>query len=298
MSASKRGTNWTTQEDEALCAAWLNTSQDASIGINQRAKTLYDRVFDRFLEICSENHVPGNPELRAPSGIKARWHHISKMASKFAGCVAQIENRCQSGASPEDFLRQAIALFATTEKTPFTLMHCYSILQSAPKWQQYHTVKKSPTPKRLAAEIDLARGETDLPDPVPSSSDRPIGQKACKAQRLSQGCASNHVGSEIAKAGNMLAIAAKERLMYCRQKALALSRMANHAIMSVDINGLNETAREFYLLEQKRILNETKEAFKNELEPRPEPLDDDREDVENTIENNDVVDKSDSDGDF
>lgn len=140
-SAPKRGSNWTTPEDEALCIAWLNTSQDASVGINQRAKTMYDRVYMNFLEICVEKQVPGTPELRAASGIKARWHHVSKMVSKFAGCLAQIENRRQSGASPEDVLKQAIALFATTEKTAFTLMHCYIILQSAPKWQQYHTVK-------------------------------------------------------------------------------------------------------------------------------------------------------------
>lgn len=141
MCALKRGANWTTQEDEALCIAWLNTSQDASVGINQRATTLYDRVYQHFLAICTEKQIPGNPDLRAPKGIKARWHYISKMVSKFAGCLAQIENRCQSGASPEDMLKQAIALFSNKEKTAFALMHCYMILQSAPKWQQYHSVK-------------------------------------------------------------------------------------------------------------------------------------------------------------
>lgn len=124
-----------------MCIAWLNTSQDASVGTNQRAKTMYDRVYNNFLEICSEKQVPANPELRAPSGIKARWHHISKMVSKFAGSLAQIENRCQSGASPEDVVKEAVALFATKEKTTFTLMHCFIILHGAPKWQQYHTVK-------------------------------------------------------------------------------------------------------------------------------------------------------------
>lgn len=142
MSASKqRGKNWSIAEDEALCTAWLNISQDASIGTNQRIETMYDRVYDLFIEICTERQVLANPELRAASGIKARWHHISKIVSKFAGYHAQIESRCQSGASPEDILKQAVTLFAASENASFSLMHCYIILQSAPKWQQYNKVK-------------------------------------------------------------------------------------------------------------------------------------------------------------
>lgn len=108
------------------------------------------------------------------------------------------------------------------------------------------------------------------------SSGRPLGVKASKAQKLNQGCAAANAGIEMAKAGNLLAFAAKERLAYSKQKAQALSRIANHNIMSMNINGLNEIAREFYVMEQKRILNEARELAKNELEP--EPVDDDDDD--------------------
>lgn len=114
-----------------------------------------------------------------------------------------------------------------------------------------------------------------MPDAEPSSSGRPIGQKASKARKANQQCATAHAGIAMAKAGNLLAFAATERLTYSKQKALSLSRLANHSIMSMDLNGLNDTAREFYLLEQKRILNETRKYAQMELEPRPELLDND-----------------------
>ncbi|XP_055615177.1 uncharacterized protein LOC129761481 [Toxorhynchites rutilus septentrionalis] len=260
MSASKRGSNWTIPEDEALCLAWLNTSQDASVGINQRSQAMYDRVYGSFLEICTEKSVPGNPELRAPSGINARWHHISKMVSKFVGCLAQIENRCPSGATSEDFIKQAVTLFALTEKSFFTLMHCYVLLQNAPKWLLYHCVKAPATQKRGHSETaESAQSDTSMTNAESTSTSRPIGQKAAKGRKIVLGSEYAQAGLKIAKAGSELAAAAKERLTYSKQKAQALSRMANHTIMSMNLDGLNETARKFYLLEPQRVLAETRQ---------------------------------------
>lgn len=96
MSASKpRGKNWTPMEDEALCRAWLEVSQDSIVGTNQRTENLYARIFEKFLEYCTENDVPGNPELRAPSGIKSQWHSInSKLCQQI--CWLRGANQCSS----------------------------------------------------------------------------------------------------------------------------------------------------------------------------------------------------------
>lgn len=141
MSASKRGKKWSVEEDEALCTAWLNVSQDAATGTNQKIDTLYDRVYEMFVEICTSKNYICNPELRAPSGLKARWRTISKSCGKFAGCLAQITGRQQSGASPADFIKQALTLYNTSTNSPFTLLHAYKILEKAPKWQQYQEAK-------------------------------------------------------------------------------------------------------------------------------------------------------------
>lgn len=142
MSESKpRGKNWTVLEDETLCQAWLEVSQDPVVGTNQRTETLYSRVYEKFVEICTEKTASVVPEQRTASGIKGRWHFINKSVSKFAGFMAQVSARRQSGASPEDNLKMALTLYATKEKSAFTLMHCYRILGCAPKWQHYHETK-------------------------------------------------------------------------------------------------------------------------------------------------------------
>ncbi|XP_055545314.1 uncharacterized protein LOC129730194 [Wyeomyia smithii] len=255
MTASKRGHNWSVPEDEALCLAWLNTSQDSSVSANERGHSLYDRIHESFLEICAEKKLLRNPALRAATGIKARWHTISKNVSKFTECLAQIRNRHHRSISPEDAIKQAVALFATTEKAPFTLMHCHILLQNEPKWKQYHTVKGL-NQKRAATEfVDTTRDSSESDDAGSASgSGRPIGQRAAKARKL--------VTRFEKHTDLQMTIAAQERAAYMKQKVRALTRMANHAIMSMNLEGLNETAREYYLLEQQRILNETRKQAK------------------------------------
>lgn len=136
-----RGRNWSTAEDEALCTAWLNTSQDSITGTNQKLETFYNRVYEVFVEICTERNLDCQPELRVPSGIKARWLTISKSCSKFAGCTAQTYTRNQSGSTPADQLKQSFELYRTSVKAPFNLLHCFKLLQNPQKWQQYQTTK-------------------------------------------------------------------------------------------------------------------------------------------------------------
>lgn len=137
-----RGKNWTSGEDEALCLAWLDVSQDPIVSTNQKAETLYDRIHQKFAEICREKNLAVDPELRGIKGIKSRWSIVNKGVSKFAGCLAQIKARQQSGASPEDELQQALLLYNTKEKAPFSMMHCFKILVSAPKWSLHIASKQ------------------------------------------------------------------------------------------------------------------------------------------------------------
>lgn len=132
-----RGKNWMIGEDESLCRAWLDISQDPVVSTNQKAETLYAKIQQKYAEICRENNVATDPDLRGVKSIKSRWCFINKGASKFAGCLSQIKSRQQSGASPEDVLHQALLLFSTKEGGPFNLMHCFKILEHAPKWSQY-----------------------------------------------------------------------------------------------------------------------------------------------------------------
>ncbi|XP_062556802.1 uncharacterized protein LOC134221629 [Armigeres subalbatus] len=259
MSASKpRGKNWTQLEDEVLCKAWLEVSQDPAVGTYQKTEKLYARIFEKFVEICTMDGVP-NSELRAPSGIKSRWHTINKCASKFAGCLAQINARPQCGASPEDNLKKALALYATKEKAPFTLISCYRLMESAPKWQQYHV--KGPAVKRSGDHISNDDVEEEDADASCSKTIRPRGRDATKTRKITDSAT-----LELAKSGRLLAAAAGAKVEDGFKRTKALTRIANHAIMSVDFSGLNSVAKRYYELEQHRILEETLK----EVAPAPE----------------------------
>lgn len=253
MSASKsRGKNWSVEEDEALCTAWLNVSQDGATGTYQKLDTLYERIYEMFIEICTEKNLSCSAELRVPSGLKARWLLISKACSKFSGCVAQISARQQSGTTQSDVFKQAFTLYNTSTKSPFSLLHAYKILECAPKWKQYVDIKVAAvnSSKRRQSE----ENEDDEPISTASSS-RPMGQKASKKLKLQQ-TPNADIGAEIVKASNLLAKAAEKKALLSRERTMAINRMANHAIMSVDFSTLSDIAKKYYKIEQERILEE------------------------------------------
>ncbi|XP_055528042.1 uncharacterized protein LOC129720580 [Wyeomyia smithii] len=256
-SASKlRGKNWTIEEDEALCTVWLNVSTDAMVGINQNTENLYNRIYENFIEICTAKVVSSNPELRASKGIKARWHQINKTVCKFAGCIAQITNQQQSGAPPEDIFKQALTLLASTEHSSFSLMHCFKILESAPKWQQYN-VKETSMKRKLTVGSETNFGGNDYGNgKLQTSEERPKGQKTGK-QQLKHQHMLDSTASEIANATKLLAQVAQEKLTTVTQRNFTLSRMVDHSVMSIDFSKLSEHAKEYYMLEQRLILKET-----------------------------------------
>ncbi|KNZ58865.1 hypothetical protein VP01_1845g4 [Puccinia sorghi] len=46
--------NLCVKEDQSLCMAWLNTSKDEVIGMNQTKGIFWDRIHNLYLEIMDE----------------------------------------------------------------------------------------------------------------------------------------------------------------------------------------------------------------------------------------------------
>lgn len=130
-----RGKNWNQFEDEALCMAWLDVSQDPIISVDQKADTFYERIFTSFSTVCKEKNLPVDVDTRGPTSLKARWTTIQRCVNKFCGFYAQVRSRNQSGANLSDQLTQAMVLYKADQKTNFQLMHAYKILESAPKME-------------------------------------------------------------------------------------------------------------------------------------------------------------------
>ncbi|CAL5332421.1 unnamed protein product [Camellia sinensis] len=88
---SQRGGNFTTEEDNLLVSAWLNTSLDAGHGNEQKHKTYWNRVWEYFHKYKTFNSE------RNQNYLMNRWSTTQLGTNKFCGFFAQIELMHQSG---------------------------------------------------------------------------------------------------------------------------------------------------------------------------------------------------------
>ena len=78
---------WSVQEDVNLCIAFMNVSEDSSLGTDQSSTTLWTRVFERFEQLRLEQKLPRHREK--PGMLQNRW------ASKIKPDVALYVNLMQ-----------------------------------------------------------------------------------------------------------------------------------------------------------------------------------------------------------
>ncbi|XP_065081683.1 N-glycosylase/DNA lyase [Ochlerotatus camptorhynchus] len=89
-----------------------------------------------------------------------------------------------------------------------------------------------------------------------SSSSRPMSQKPSRNQQQLRGNFA-HAGMQMARAGNLLAEAAKEKAVLVKERTQVINRMVNHAVMSVNFSALSEIAKQYFKMEQEKILQQS-----------------------------------------
>jgi len=95
IKISQRSKNFSLEEDCLLVSAWLNTSKDPIIGVEQQTKQFWARVHAYFVD------NGGNLNNRSQISISNRLQEINREVGKFVRFVTQIENRQQSGMTEE-----------------------------------------------------------------------------------------------------------------------------------------------------------------------------------------------------
>ncbi|EMS66223.1 hypothetical protein TRIUR3_00580 [Triticum urartu] len=126
---STKGKNWSIEEDDLLVAAWVHTSLDALIGTDQTSNSYWGRIYDYY-----------------STRKKVSW--------------PQILNRNQSGVTIAQQQAQALVLYQSKDpkKRPFTLMHCWLVLEKHPKWEN-RVISKGPQKKQKKTS-DASPGTT------------------------------------------------------------------------------------------------------------------------------------------
>ena len=106
MSAKRqRGANFSNADYCQLARSWLNVSQDATTGVDQKAQTFWERVETHF-----NKNTDGGQAVRRSSRSLA-WSQIQHDVSKFVGAYAAIKDLNPSGAGVEDMIKKALELF-------------------------------------------------------------------------------------------------------------------------------------------------------------------------------------------
>ncbi|CAL5388037.1 unnamed protein product [Camellia sinensis] len=177
---SQRGSNFSTEEDNLLISAWLNTSLDAIHGNEQKHKTYWNSVweyFHKYKTFTSEHYQ---------NSLMNRWSTIQLGTNKFCGFFAHIESMHQSGVNEQDKIGKAKLMYQEFQKTSFPFEHCWNVLR-----------KTSATSSPFAPEaINLA--EDDVSHDAYVDLERPLGRKAEK-ERLNKRKSKDLAGSNYAR---------------------------------------------------------------------------------------------------
>ncbi|KAF9594110.1 hypothetical protein IFM89_027428 [Coptis chinensis] len=96
INVGRRGPNFSLEEDEALCKAWVAIGEDSVVGICQTEKRFWERALDAFHEIL--NYQTG----QSSKGISDRWGVIQLAINKFCGFLGQLEAVHQSGMTMQN----------------------------------------------------------------------------------------------------------------------------------------------------------------------------------------------------
>ena len=93
---TKRGGNFSVDEDNLLVFAWLNISMDAVQGTDQKLEKLWEKIWQYFCE----NNTYGT--THSASSLQSLWGNINRETNRFAGFMAKIEALNKSGGTYED----------------------------------------------------------------------------------------------------------------------------------------------------------------------------------------------------
>jgi len=194
--ASKRGSNYSQEEDIQLCKSWISISNNAIVGTDQSGKTYWERITAHF------HNFRGFHYDRTTNSLEHRCGVIIKECMRFQAYYEEVERRHPSGVPYQELILEAQARYAkASQGKSFTFFHCWLEVRHTEKFAK---VDKRPSKSK---EINLSVG-TQQGDGTqsPAKKARPPGQKQSKV-KLKR----NEGGDECKDMmGNLMAMKAEE----------------------------------------------------------------------------------------
>lgn len=172
-----KGTNWTDEEDVALCRAYMTVSEDRETGSSQSRRSLWESVAKEYDEITPDGSI-----VRPAKGLQSRYQSISRAATKFESLYQQVLKLQPSGMNEADMIERAQRNFRDEpdDHKDFKHIPCWKVLR---KYKKFMTPSIQPpkptnmdTHKRKAIEED--EGTKDMNTSLEQG--RPGGSKEAK----------------------------------------------------------------------------------------------------------------------
>lgn len=225
---AKKTPNYSIEEDEALCRAYMNVSQDPIKGANQSSGDFWNTVQEKYdilvasvAQKRSEGKGSGNDSgdsvernepicyaSRTASSLSNRWTKVIAIdCRKFNRFYKAAKTPEKSGWAEDDYIKQATVdwIHAHKDGKKFRFVHCWKILKTMPQFDP--NFQEDTEVKRTVNEITSCQG---------SSLSRPVGAK--KAKRSAAAAASAPPGVAAATKSSMLSEAADRMTAEFRRK--------------------------------------------------------------------------------
>ncbi|XP_021744210.1 glutathione S-transferase T3-like [Chenopodium quinoa] len=127
---------WSVAEDEALIGLYLQFSEDAIVGTNQKAAALWRKIYVAYDQARSEKpHILPPRPLRS---LESRWRRMATDLIQWSSCYDEAGRATGSGYNEADRIHNASKLFYISSKpTPhnFNCHHGWEMVKNDPKWR-------------------------------------------------------------------------------------------------------------------------------------------------------------------
>ncbi|CAN1789416.1 Glutathione S-transferase T3 [Linum perenne] len=178
---------WTSIEDECLCRAYVQISEDGIVGNGQPNLTFWQRVRIRF----HEQFVGAN---RTQESMESRMRTISKSCSAWKGALRKATSRQGSGTTQSDVEYAARRIFMEENTKSFPFEHCWIIIKDCAKWHNDPRLVVTPIPP-MTTESNPTFPDEPVGTPIEQSTPtyslaRPEGRDKQKQTRNKKGKAS------------------------------------------------------------------------------------------------------------
>ncbi|XP_021756647.1 glutathione S-transferase T3-like [Chenopodium quinoa] len=127
---------WSVAEDETLIGLYLQFSEDAIVGTNQKASVLWRKISAAYDEAQAEKpHILPPRPLRS---LESRWRRMAADLIQWSSCYDEAGRVTGSGYNEEDRINNASKLFYASSKPTqhnFNCHHGWKMVKNDPKWR-------------------------------------------------------------------------------------------------------------------------------------------------------------------